>query len=66
MAEHKFKIGQNVFFRPKKSKLPSYAPSGPYRITKRFPAVDGEFEYAIRSVNESHERIARESDLTSV
>src|SRR5579872_5384002 len=32
MTEHKFKIGQVVYFHPKKSKLPSHAPSGPYQI----------------------------------
>jgi hypothetical protein len=64
MDEHKFKIGQTVHFRPKKSRFPVDAASGPYRITKRLPAADGEFQYMIRSESESHERVARESELS--
>jgi len=64
MAEHKFKIGQVVYFHPKKSRLPSCAPSGPYQIIKRRPAIDGEFQYVIRNAYEDHERVARESELT--
>ena len=63
MAEHKFKIGQVVCFRPKWI-MPVNAPSGRYQITRRLPARDGEFEYAIRSDYENHERVARESELT--
>ena len=65
MAEHKFKIGQAVYFHPKKSRLMSDAPPGPYQITRRLPAIDGEFQYVIRSAYESHERVAKESELTS-
>ena len=64
MAEHKFKIGQVVYFHPKNSRSPSYAPSGPYQIIRRRPAIDGEFQYVIRSAYEDHERVARESELT--
>jgi hypothetical protein len=64
MAEHKFKIGQIVYFSPQKSRLPSYAPSGPYQIMRRLPVIDGEFQYVIRSAHEDHERVARESELT--
>ncbi len=64
MTDHKFKIGQLVYFHPKKSNSAAGAPSGPYQITRRLPAVDGEFQYAIKSAYEDHERIARESELT--
>jgi hypothetical protein len=43
MAEHKFKMGQVVYFHPKKSRLVSDAPPGPYQIIRRLPAIDGEF-----------------------
>lgn len=66
MAEYKFKIGQVVYFHPKKSKVSSNAPSGSYQIIRRLPAMDGEFQYVIRSAYEDHERIAREGELTSV
>jgi hypothetical protein len=38
-------------------------PGGACVITKRLPERDGEFEYRIKSVNEPHERVARESQL---
>jgi len=64
MTEHKFKIGQVVYFRPKISSLPLSASSGPYQITRRLPAAEGEFQYVIRSANEDHERVAKESELS--
>jgi hypothetical protein len=64
MAEHKFKIGQVVYFHPKKSRLVSDAPPGPYQIIRRLPAIDEEFQYVIRSAYESHERVAREGELS--
>jgi len=64
MAEHRFKIGQAVYFHPKKSRLALHAPVGHYQITKRLPATGGEFEYSIRSAHEDYERVARESELT--
>ena len=66
MAEHKFKIGQGVYFRPKKSSFRIDAPSGSYQIVRRLPATGGEFQYVIRSAYEGHERVARESELTRV
>jgi hypothetical protein len=38
-------------------------PGGAYVVTKRLPERGGEFEYRIKSVNEPHERVARESQL---
>jgi len=64
MAEHKFKIGQLVYFHPQRSRLVADAPAGPYQITRRLPAAEGEFQYVIRSTNEDHERVAKESELT--
>jgi hypothetical protein len=64
MTGHKFKIGQVVYFYPQKSRLPTYAPSGPYQIIRRLPAMDGEFQYVIKSAHEDHEGVATESELT--
>jgi hypothetical protein len=36
---------------------------GGYVIMKQLPERDGEFEYRIKSASETHERVARESDL---
>jgi hypothetical protein len=68
VTEHKFKIGQLVYFHPKGavSVRPQLdAVPGPYQITKRLPAAeDGEFQYEIRNTLEEYSRVARESDLT--
>jgi len=64
MTEYKFKIGQLVFFRPKGPRLPSSAQRSRYQIIRRSPATDGEFQYVIRSADEKHQHVARESELT--
>jgi hypothetical protein len=46
MHEHKFKIGETVFFHPN---LSVNAPRGAYQIIRRLPSKDGEFRYVIRS-----------------
>jgi hypothetical protein len=57
---HKFNIGQTVFLERSLA-----VPGGTCVITKRLPERDGEFEYRIKSVNEPHERVARESQLAT-
>ena len=56
MTEHKFKIGQLVYY-PKSS-------GGPYTVLKRLPAANGEYQYVIRSTDGSHERVVREGELS--
>jgi hypothetical protein len=64
MTEHKFKIGQLVYFHPRKGPgMPLFVPEGAYKVLKRLPAVNGQFKYVIRSTNVSHERVVRESEL---
>ena len=58
MTEHKFKIGQLVYY-PKAS-----GGSGSYKVLKRLPAADGEYQYVIRCTDGSHERVVRESELS--
>jgi len=41
-------------------------PGGSYEVTKQLPESSGEFEYRIKSVNEPHERVVRESELRGV
>jgi hypothetical protein len=61
MAEHKFRAGQRVTlaagFTNRRSASPGYV------VTKQLPERGGEFEYRIKSASESHERVARESEL---
>ncbi len=39
-------------------------PGGAYEVTKQLPHNGHEFEYRIKNASESHERVARESELT--
>jgi hypothetical protein len=61
MASHKFKVGQIVTIRPALSRN---VPGGVYIVTKQLPEHHGEFEYRIKGVEEVHERVARETELT--
>jgi hypothetical protein len=65
MADHKFKIGQMVFFYPR-SRGADVPRSRPFQITARLPPMDGEYQYRIRSPFEEHERAAGESELRFV
>jgi hypothetical protein len=60
MSTYKFQIGQTVFLDPVRSRN---VPGGAYIVTKKLPENNGEFEYRVRSVNELHERVVRESEL---
>ena len=60
VLDHKFNVGQTVFLA---SSLNLNIPGGAYVVTKKLPEHDGEFEYRIKSVNEPHERVVRESQL---
>jgi hypothetical protein len=66
VTEHKFQIGQLVYFHPKRAVRPQFdAKPGPYQITKRLPAAeDGECQYEIGNTLEEYNRVARESGLT--
>jgi hypothetical protein len=57
---YKFNIGQTVFLERS-----LVVPGGACVITMRLPERDGEFEYRVKSANEPHERVARESQLTT-
>ena len=61
IASHKFKIGEIVTIRPALSRNRR---GGLYEVTKQLPHNGREFEYRIKSVNEPHERVAGESELT--
>jgi hypothetical protein len=57
---HKFQVGQIVTIR---LALSRNVPGGVYTVTKQLPENHGDFEYRIKSVDEVHERVARESEL---
>jgi hypothetical protein len=59
MPSHKFNIGDTVLFNPRGRRN---APWGVYEVIKVLPG-SSEPEYRIKSANEEHERVARESEL---
>jgi hypothetical protein len=60
----KFKAGDVVSYRPSKA---SGAPRGAYEITRPLPADSmGLVTYRIRSMQEDHERVAAEHELTKL
>ena len=58
MSSHKFKIRDIVTVWPSISRN---VPGGVYEVVKQLPG-SGEPDYRIKSANEPHERVARESD----
>jgi hypothetical protein len=63
MAEHKFKIGQMVFFHPRSRNVD--VPRGrAFQVTQRLPVTGGEPQYRIRG--SEHEVAAGESELRPV
>jgi len=61
MSSHKFQIGESVTLIPSISRNVS---AGIYQVTKQLPHNGRDFEYHIKSANERHQRVARESELT--
>ena len=60
MHTYKFHLGETVQLLPPMSR---HASGGVYEVTKKLPERAGEYEYRIKSINEPHERVVRESDL---
>ncbi len=60
MPSHKFNIGDAVLFN---SRVSRNAPWGVYEVVKGLPG-NGNPEYRVKSANEEHHRVARESKLT--
>ena len=60
MPSHKFKVGDIVTINPAISR---FVPGGVFEVIKQLPGGD-EPEYRIKSANEPHERVARESELS--
>jgi hypothetical protein len=59
-ATHKFHVGEIVHLS---ASVTRNVPGGSYQVVKLLPASSGEFEYRIKSMNEPHERVVRESEL---
>ena len=61
MPTYKFQIG--LFVSPS---LGLNMPGGAYIVTRKLPERDGEFVYQVKSANEPHQRIVRESEMSDV
>jgi hypothetical protein len=57
---HKFKIGQLVNY------LGRDRAYGVYQVTQLLPPEGNVFQYRIKNINESHERVAKETELRKV
>ena len=64
MANHKYRIGQNVRMTP--TRLSSLLRSQECTIMRQLPIEDGSRLYRVKCVGENVERVAKEGDLTSV
>ncbi len=58
MAAHKFRVGQKV-----QLVAPHFEPAGDYEIVRQLPDANGECHYRIKSADEPHERVVKESQL---
>jgi hypothetical protein len=61
MARHKFKVGQVVDFAAPRLSLPTV---GRYEIMRLLPSDGDQFQYRIKAVGESFERMAKEGQLS--
>lgn len=63
MAQHKFRVGQDVNYVPGRHAM---APSTrSFKIVRRLPPEQGELTYRIKSPVELFERVVRESELAA-
>jgi hypothetical protein len=58
VSDHKFRVGQTVHFN-----LGRGGANGVFKVTQLLPSEDDDRRYRIKSADEPHERVARESQL---
>jgi hypothetical protein len=64
LMDHRFKVGQSVNYTSGTRRQPGF--SGVYKITQLLPADGDERLYRIKSADEPHERVAKETELERV
>ncbi|HEY1245156.1 MAG TPA: hypothetical protein VH913_12160 [Hyphomicrobiaceae bacterium] len=62
MAQHKFKVGQVVDYRP--GRLAGLHTASRYKVLRLLPAEGSDLLYRIKAVDETCERVARERELS--
>ena len=61
MKEHKFHVGQTVYFT---SRPIGHMPAdGTYQVVKLLPSDGDDYQYRIKNAGEAFERVAKESQL---
>jgi len=66
MADHKFKIGQTVFYRPRLRQTDTPLDNRPYQVIQILSAPVGKLQYRIKSEHGEREFVARESELRTM
>ena len=61
MSDHKFKVGQSVLYSS--GPFGRGATSGVYKVTHLLPPQGDDHQYRIKSSDEPHERVVKESEL---
>jgi hypothetical protein len=61
LSAHKFRVGESVHYNS--GPAGRGGPSGVYKIVKVLPSEDDDQQYRIKSANEPHERVAKQSQL---
>ncbi len=61
MSDHKFKVGQSVLYAS--GPFGRGATSGVYKVTHLLPPQGDDHQYRIKSSDEPHERVVKESEL---
>jgi hypothetical protein len=58
VSDHKFRIGQTVHYTAGRGGM-----SGLFKVTQLLPSEGDDRQYRIKSADEPHERVAKESQL---
>jgi hypothetical protein len=61
LSDHKFKVGQSVLYTS--GPYGRGGPSSVYKVTQLLPQEGDDRQYRIKSADEPHERVAKESQL---
>jgi selenophosphate synthase len=61
IKEHKFQIGQTVYFTSRP--IGQMVVNDTYQVMKLLPFEGDDYQYRIKSANEAFERVAKESQL---
>ena len=61
MQDHKFQIGQTVYFTSRP--IGHLVANSTYEVVKLLPSDGADYQYRIKNANEVFERVARESQL---